>query len=158
MSSAPSRNLDKMIVSTDTSILFNALKDSQVRRTLHHLKNNKHEVVVPLTVAGELVMQGIQEGKMKQFYDIIDILKEIDATFLIPNPQLRLCCSCIDDYLDEKGTYGSSSTDRTHLAYSIANNCDYYVTTKSETRTLEIPKDCGTELGIKTIDEIRRIL
>jgi len=147
-----------LTVGIDTSLLFDALNDSQVRRTLNHLKNNNHEVVVPLTVAGELVMQGIQEGKIKQFYEIIDILKEIDAVFLIPNPQLRLCCSCIDDYLEEKGTYGSSTTDRTHLAYSIAHNCDYFLTSKSETKTLRIPTDCGTVLKITTADGIRKFL
>lgn len=147
-----------MIISIDTSILFDALNDTQIRRTLRHLKNNKHEVVVPLTVAGELVMQGIQEGKIKQFYEIIEILKEIDAVFLIPNPLLRDCCSCIDGYLEEKGTYGSSTTDRTHLAYSIAHSCDFYVTVKSETKTLRIPDDCGTDLNITTIDGIRKIL
>lgn len=149
---------ESLTVSIDTSLLFDALKDSQVRRTLNHLRNNNHEVVVPLTVAGELMMQGIQEGKIKQFYEIIEILKEIDATFLIPNPLLRDCCSCLDDCLEEKGTYGSSTTDRTHLAYSIAHNCDYFITSKSETKTLRIPDDCGTELKITTADGIRKIL
>lgn len=149
---------ETLTVSIDTFLLFDALKDSQVRRILNHLKNNNHEVVVPLTVAGELVMQGIQERKIKQFYAIIEILKEIDAIFLIPNPLLRDCCSCIDDYLEEKGTYGSSTTDRTHLAYSIAHNCDYFLTSKSETKTLRTPEDCGTKLKITTADGIRKIL
>ncbi len=147
---------EPLIIGVDTCILFDALGDNQIRRTLNHLKHTNHEIVVPLTVAGELVMQGIQEGKIDQFYEIIELLKEIDATFLIPNPILRDCCSCIDDYLEENGR--SSTTDRTHLAYSIAHNCDYYLTTKSETRTLGVPKECETKLKITDIDKIKKIL
>lgn len=146
-----------MIASVDTYLLFSALRDSQVRRSLNHLKNNEHEVVLPLTVAGELVMQGIQEGKLNQFYEIIEILKELDASFLIPTPQLRNCCHCIDEHIETKGIYGSSTMDRTHLAYSIAHNCDFYITSKSEVRTLKIPDDCPAKLRIIASDEIKRI-
>ncbi len=147
-----------MIVSIDTSILFDALKDTQIKRSLHHLKNNGHDIVVPLTVAGELVMQGIQEGKIDQFYEIIDILKEIDVEFLIPTPLLRDCCNCIDIHIDTTGVYGSSSMDRTHLAYSIAHDCDFYITKRSEVRTLKIPDDCDTKLKIIAPDEIKKII
>ena len=147
-----------MIISLDTCILFNALKDSQVKGTLNRLKNDDHKIVIPLSVAGEILMQGIQEGKMNQFYDIIDLLNEIDATFLIPNELLRKCCQCIDTFIKTKGIYGSSLTDRTHLAYSISYNCDYYITSKSETRTLKIPIGCSTKLKITFIDELRRII
>lgn len=144
---------EPLIIGIDTCILFNALEDNQIRRTLNHLKNTNHEIVIPLTVAGELVMQGIQEGKFDQFYKIIELLKEIDATFLIPNPILRDCCFCIDKYLEKNGR--SSTTDRTHLAYSIAHDCDYYLTTKSETRTLGIPKECDRKIKIMDIDKIK---
>lgn len=147
-----------MIVSVDTYVLFKALTDSQIRRSLNHLKNNGHEVVVPLTVAGELVMQGIQEGKIDQFYEIIEILKEIDASFLIPTPQLRDCCHCIDGYIETTRVYGSSTMDRTHLAYSIAHNCDFYITSRSEVKTLKIPDECPTELKIISPDEIKRVI
>jgi len=47
---------ETLTVGIDTSLLFDALNDSQVRRTLNRLKNNNHEVAVPLTVASTAIV------------------------------------------------------------------------------------------------------
>jgi hypothetical protein len=96
--------------------------------------------MVSLTVLGELTAKCIPDRK-DDFDAIVRIYCAYETKVLVPNPQLRDCCMCIQNHLVDSGIYGASATDITHFAYAVANRCDYYVTPASEVRTLAAP--CG---------------
>lgn len=116
------------------------MEDSDTERTLNHLYNDGHQLVVSLTVLGELIATCIPDNK-EVLDNILHIYSINETQVLIPNPQLRECCKCIQDHLTDNGRYGASATDITHFAYAVANQCNYYVTSPSEVRTLDAP--CG---------------
>lgn len=107
---------------------------------MSHLNNEGHKIVVSLTVLGELTAKCIPDRR-KDFDTIMRVYCGIETKVLIPTPQLRDCCICIQDHLVDSGIYGASATDMTHFAYAVANQCDYYVTSQSEVRTIDAP--CG---------------
>lgn len=73
--------------------------------------------------------------------DLRDICRMLKIKEIVPVEQLRECCACIDEHLADRGTYGSSVSDRTHFAYAIVAGAHFYATSQSEVRTLDSP--CG---------------
>ena len=94
---------------------------------------------------------------MKDTFDLhqgITMLKKLEFEIEFPVQELRDLCILVDHELDAIGRYGSSVTDRTHFAYALAYECDYYVTSKGETRTLIAPKEKGEFTEVVTIDQL----
>lgn len=119
---------------------MSCVEDSETERTLQHLYNEGHRLVVSLTVLGELTAKCIPDRR-DDFDSVLRIYSALKMGVLIPTPPLRECCKCIQDHLLDVGRYGASASDITHFAYSVASQCDYYVTSPSEVRTLAAP--CG---------------
>lgn len=126
----------------DSCIFFDYFEDDLTRRTLDHLKNDGHRITTSITVVGEIFWVCISGDRINQLQDIIDLFKNLDVEVLHPAPQLRGCCLCIDEFHEFKRIYGSSVTDRTHLAYAIVYDSDYFVTSGGEISALRRPDYC----------------
>ena len=93
----------------------------------------------------------------KETFDLyrgIAMLKRLEFDILFPIHDLREWCILVDNEMDATGRYGSSVTDRTHFAYALASGCDFYVTSKGETRTLKAPKEKGGLTKVVTMNEL----
>ncbi len=142
-----------MRVFADSCIFFGCLEDDRVYRTLRRLRNDGHEIVTSITVIGEIVEVCFR--KEKDLHTILDILRELEVEVIYPIPQVRFCCIHIDEYLDDAGVYGASTTDKTHLAYAIAHQCDFFLTSPSEVRSLRKPDECTIDIKIVDIEKLR---
>lgn len=118
-----------MNIAVDTCILLDAIDDKRTETLLNHLVNAKHTVSVPLTVAGELLTVCLTEQRKDDLNKVVDLCVRLDAEYLMPRPELRGCCACMDSTDDRKHT---SITDRTHIAYAKAWESDYFLTTDKE--------------------------
>jgi len=154
-----------MKVFLDSCIFFDYLKDYKTKSTIRHAKNNGHKLVTSITVLGEIVSVCVPR-RLQELYDIIEVLKELDVEVIHPQPLpneprlslLRECCMCLDAYHAEEGIYGSSLTDRTHLAYATMYDCDFFVTSSSEVKALRTPNDCPRKVEVVDIDSLRKKL
>jgi predicted nucleic acid-binding protein len=156
----------KAVVFLDSTVFFKSIEDNTYKRYLIHIKNDGYQLVTSITVLGETFAKcfGDSIGKL---YDIVDLLKELDLNFLHPPPlhespnlsQVRACCCCLDRVVEEKGVYGSSLTDRTHLAYAVAYGCDYFLTSGKEPSALKLLDDeCPNKLEVCNIETLRGFL
>jgi predicted nucleic acid-binding protein len=154
------------IIFLDSTVFFKCLEDSTYKGHLRHIKNDGHILVTSITVMGETIAECLT-GDIRKVYDIIELLKEIDVNFIHPPPitdrpnrsLLRDCCQCLDAAVEDKGVYGSSLTDRTHLAYAVAYGCDFFLTSGREPSALKlIDKDCPNKLEVCNLETLRRHL
>jgi hypothetical protein len=106
-----------------------------------------------ITVIGEMVHTSFEKDTF-DLYRGIDLSKKLEFGVIFPLEGLREWCTTVDQEMEDTGRYGSSITDRTHFAYSLASGCDYYVTPMGETRTLKAPKEKGGFTEVVTIDEL----
>jgi hypothetical protein len=109
-----------MNIVTDTDILFDSIKARNPENILTRLKHAGHDVSVPLTVLGEVMLIGClsQPIRKEDLMAVADYCSEIDPNVLIPNLKLRKCCGCIDGIAER--VHGL--TDRTNLGYATAYN------------------------------------
>ncbi len=109
----------------DADIIFDLSEEKKnIPSLINHLTNDGHILLTSITVLGEIVLVCMRDKK--DLHKIIDIIQRTDIHFLIPNALLRECCICLDE-LDKIDII--PKTDKTHLAYAIANNVDYFLTT-----------------------------
>lgn len=130
-----------MNVVTDTDILFDSIKSKKPENILTRLQAAGHNVFVPLTVLGEVMLVGClsQPSRKDELIEVMDYCQKIEPSVLIPNIKLRRCCQCIDGIAERNGI-----TDRTNLSYATAYNTksdpmDYYVTTDRPIRHIRLP-------------------
>jgi predicted nucleic acid-binding protein len=146
----------------DTCILLDCLdkkhKHEDVKKKINHLKNKKYEPLVSYTVIGEMFSQCFTENKDFEIHAVADILREVNPTILFPTKELRLWCIKVDEANDEDINYGSSCTDRTHLAYAIVANSDYFVTHLAEVNNLKVPYDEGARTEVIDLDTLMRTI
>jgi len=145
-----------MRIFVDSCIFLDCLEDERSYRTLRRVKNDNHQIITSITVVGETVEVCFR--KSKDLAKIVELWRELDVEFIYPVSQVRFCCLCLDDLLREEKVYGSSVTDRTHLAYAIAHELDFFVTSRSELRSLKKPSDCLLKTKIVDIEGLREEL
>jgi len=109
----------------DTSILIDAIEDTKLKSLLNHAKNKGYILVTSLTVYGELIAVCNRKNIRDELIEILDLIKQFDIQCSLPNSQLRECCKCLDK-MDKDMRVNIS--DRTHLAYSMAYDDDYFLT------------------------------
>jgi predicted nucleic acid-binding protein len=122
-----------MNIVVDADILFNSIRERSPDNILKRLRNAGHDVFIPLTVLGEVMLTCITEKRREEALRVIDYCGELDPFWMIPNERLRTCCPCID----ETDTRIHGFTDKTHLAYAAAYNSrgltiHYFLTTDEE--------------------------
>ena len=136
-------------IALDTCILIDAAKDDDLLRDLKHLHAEGHVLMAPLTVLGEALYESAIDGRA-EVNAVVKVCRAVAIKQIAPLEKLRMCCQCIDDYLDDRGIYGASTSDRTHLAYAIMTGADYFVTSSGEVRSLGTP--CGKGVHITCIE------
>jgi hypothetical protein len=137
-----------MNIVTDTDILFESIKVRNPENILTRLKSVGHDIFIPLTVLGELMLVGClsREDRKDELIEVMDYCQRIEPSVLIPNIKLRICCQCIDKIAERNGI-----TDRTNLSYATAYNTksdsiNYFVTTDKPVRHIMLP--CKTICGL----------
>ena len=125
----------------DADIFFDLAEEKRnIKSLINHLINDGHVLVTSITVMGEIVLVCIRDNeKTKDLHKIIDLLHFYDIRFLIPNSLLRECCRCLDR-IDPNDRV--PKTDKTHLAYAIAYNVNYFLTTDLKLQVFNLPEDC----------------
>lgn len=123
----------------DAEILIDSVEDNrkgrEVYKKLRHIKNKDHVLVTSITVLGEIILVCMRDNRLDDLKNIIDMIAELGMTYYVPNNLLRDCCKCVDK-LDKYNKTGS--TDRTHLAYSLNYDDDYFITNDNEVLKLKI--------------------
>lgn len=122
-------------------------------RQLRHIVNAGHSLMTSITVVGELVSVSLKKDTFELSRGI-DIIRSLGIKILFPIPEVRNLCLLVDAEMESLGIYGSSVTDRTHFAYALASECDYYVTSMGETRTLVVPSDLDVPTSVITMDDL----
>lgn len=130
-----------MNIVTDTDILFDSIKVRNPENILTRLKSTGHDIFVPLTVLGELMLVGClsPQNRKDELIEVMVYCQRIEPSVLIPNIKLRRCCQCIDEIADRNGI-----TNRTNLGYATAYNTknvpmNYYVTTDKPVCHIRLP-------------------
>jgi hypothetical protein len=141
----------------DTCVIIDSATPGRIgnetTKDIQHLSNAGHLLCTSITVIGEMVNTSFN----KDTFDLhvgITTLKRLEFDIMFPVQELRNWCILVDREMDATGRYGSSITDRTHFAYALVYECDYYVTSKGETRTLKAPKEKGGFTEVVTIEEL----
>ncbi len=138
----------------DSCAVLDLISDSRYTSFLNRLINNKHQIIISITVAGELVQQCIKENNSHDVHRVVDFLKGNDFEIVPADEKVREWCTEVDSRLSD--CYGSSTTDRTHLAYALAYGASYYVTSPGEVRSLGGREFFSSEgLKIITIEELK---
>ena len=157
-----------MNIFIDTSIFFNLVEgktreQEKIRTLLKHAKHAGYSLTTSITVYGEIVQVCFRD-KRKELYAILNFIKDLNITCWLPNKQLRQCCLCLDK-IDTEDRVGPS--DKTHLAYSMTYNDDYFLTSDLDLLHFPLHKcNCKTkcELNRKTqgkiisMDQLKEIL
>jgi len=137
-----------MNIVTDTDVLFDSIKTRNPENILTRLQSVGHDIFVPLTVLGEVMLVGClsHPNRKNELIEVMDYCQKIEPSVLIPNIKLRRCCQCIDEIAERNGI-----TDRTNLGYATAYNTksnpmNYYVTTDKPVCHIRLP--CKTKCGL----------
>jgi predicted nucleic acid-binding protein len=112
----------------DTGIFFECLENNDRMTTISHAVNLDYHIFTSISVIGEVIL--IMKRKT-QFADhlmgFFALLNEWQITILVPTDDVAVVCyELSQDYTD--GRMISQKTDRTHLAYAIAYDCEYFIT------------------------------
>jgi hypothetical protein len=140
----------------DSCILIDCQEDNETLSKLNHLNGMGHEIMAPLTVIGETVHVCFDKGL--DVHMLMTNLQHLELTIIFPAPELREWCRLVDEVNDVESNYGSSVTDRTHLAYAITHGADYFVTHRSEVRNLRVPTNDAVRTKVIDMEKVRSLL
>jgi predicted nucleic acid-binding protein len=123
----------------DADIFFDLAENKKnIKSLINHLLNDGHILYTSITVLGEIVLICLRD-KDKDLHKIVDLLPQYNLLFLIPNDLLRDCCKHLD-LIDKNDRI--AKTDKTHLAYAIAYDVDYYLTNDGKLLKFSPIKEC----------------
>lgn len=136
----------------DANILFQSIVSDKIKSQVKHIINTNNRTVSSITVLGETIAICIGEKRVKDLDNIIDLNHELKPVYHFPSHKLRECCRCLDT-LDP--TDRCSVTDKTHLAYAIANGSDYFITTDKNLLKFPVNKcNCKEKCDMKSLKKI----
>jgi len=144
----------------DSTVLFDAIdQKTRILTILQHAKNAGHQLTTSLTVYGEIVWVCQRDKRPNDIHLILNLINHLNILCWTPSIQLRECCKCLDK-MDKQNRVGPS--DRTHLAYAVSYNDDFFVT--SDKDLVHFPFDtnkcrkCGKHTKIISPDQLKSIL
>jgi predicted nucleic acid-binding protein len=116
----------------DTCIFIDCLnrKGEANERILAHLVNAGHELVTSISVVGEMVHVSFHKGLDSM--DLVNVLTRNHVRIVFPDCHFPFELSWVDKIMENHGTYGSSTTDRMHIAFAIQDVADFFVTSSGE--------------------------
>jgi predicted nucleic acid-binding protein len=160
-----------MRVFLDADVLFDAVHDMRAGTLLRRIKNAGHELVIPVSVLGEVMLVCISEERQDDLLSIWNICSELEVDFAVSSERSKICNLCIEKY-DQRAF---NLADKDHLAHAVAHislfgdaKDSYFLTTDLYLLDFRLPcrylKDnCGlfgskTPLKIVNLEEMRLLL
>jgi len=113
----------------DTPVFFQCIEQPSYRTILEHALNAGYRITTSISVLGEAVTQMYEKTDSTGYIISLNkLIHDWDTTSLFPDDRVRVLCYVMGD--DETDTRMiREPTDRTHLAYAMAYNSDYFLTT-----------------------------
>jgi predicted nucleic acid-binding protein len=125
----------------DSDIFFDCIENSDKKTPINHAINRGFQFFTSLSVIGEVILI-IKRDEQSRFVDSLlgffSMLTDWNVTILVPNAEVAVICYEFSLDLTD-GRIISQSTDRTHLAYAIAYDCDYLITSDDALIRYRIP-------------------
>ncbi len=120
-----------MKIFLDADILFNSVHNLRTRTLLRRIKNAGHDIIVPVSVLGEVMLVCIAEDRRDDLIEIRDTCSDLDISFAAESKGSKMCGLCLENF--DKREF--NITDKTNLANALAysssfRNIDsYFMTT-----------------------------
>jgi predicted nucleic acid-binding protein len=123
----------------DTGIFFDCLENPDKRSLISHAINRDYHFFTSLSVIGEVILIMKRDAKFADHLTgFFSLLTEWNITILVPTDGVAVICYEFSLDLTD-GRMISQKTDRTHLAYAIAYDCDYFLTSDDALIRYRIP-------------------
>ncbi|MGP7989826.1 type II toxin-antitoxin system VapC family toxin [Methanoregula sp.] len=123
----------------DTGIFFDCLESPDKRSLINHAINRDYQFFTSLTVIGEVILIMKRDAKFAEHLTgFFSLLTEWKIAILVPTDDVAVICYEFSQDLTD-GRMISQKTDRTHLAYAIAYDCDYLITSDDALIRYRIP-------------------
>lgn len=123
----------------DTGIFFDCLESPDKRSLISHAINRDYHFFTSLSVIGEVILIMKRDAKFADHLTgFFSLLTEWNITILVPTDGVAVICYEFSQDLTD-GRMISQKTDRTHLAYAIAYDCDYFLTSDDALIRYRIP-------------------
>lgn len=111
-----------MRVFLDADVLFDSVTDSRTSTLLRRIKNAGHEIILPSSVLGEIMLICISEDRVDDLLCIRNICSELKPLFIVSLEQSAICNLCLRDF--DKRSF--NRTDKDHLAHSLAYSSAFH--------------------------------
>jgi len=123
----------------DTGIFFDCLRNQDRKTIINHAINRDYRIFTSLSVIGEVILIMKKNVEFAEHLTgFFSLLSEWKIAILVPNDGVAVICyEFSQDFTD--GRMISQKTDRTHLAYAIAYDCDYFITSDDALIRYQIP-------------------
>ena len=112
----------------DTPVFFDCIEHDRFRIILDHANNAGYKIQTSISVLGEAFTQ-MHEGHeaVRYITHLNQLLDDWNITVLFPNEEVRILCYQMgEEDIDTRMI--REPTDRTHLAYAMAYDSDYFHT------------------------------
>ena len=116
---------------------------------MNRVKNNGDELITSITVLGEIFSVCMQEQRHNDLNEIASECSRLGVKYAHSNEPLRTCCYCLEHNDKQKRL---TPNDKTHLAYAIVYDCDYFLTTDMDLSRIVPPDNCYLVEKLKIID------
>ena len=124
----------------DTGIFFDCLENQDKKTLINHAINRKYHIFTSLSVIGEIILIMKRDAKFAKYLtNFFSLLSEWNITILVPTDDVAIICYDFSQDLTD-GRMISQKTDRTHLAYATAYDCDYFITSDDALIRYKIPR------------------
>ena len=84
-----------MRVFLDADVLFDSVTDSRTSTLLRRIKNAGHEIILPSSVLGEIMLICISEDRVDDLLCIRNICSELKPLFIVSLEQSAICSLCL---------------------------------------------------------------
>jgi len=123
----------------DTPVFFHCIEHDRFRTILDHANNAGYRIQTSISVLGEAFTQ-MHEGReaVRYITHLNQLLDDWNITVLFPNEEVRILCYQMgEEDIDTRMI--REPTDRTHLAYAMAYDSDYFLTSDKNLIKYRIP-------------------
>jgi predicted nucleic acid-binding protein len=143
------------VVFFDTCVLISCLgkKGDETERAISHMHNAGFALATSISVVGEMIQIAILKGL--DFNRLVSIISRYEIEIIFPLNEFRSWFEEVETSLARNGIYGSSSTDRLHIAFALMINADVIVTSAGEARSLHRPRGAATWPRVTDLTRLR---
>jgi len=130
----------------DTPVFFHGIENDRFGTILEHANNAGYSISTSISVLGEAFIQMHKKrDALKYITRLNQLLDDWNITVLFPNEHVRILCYQMgEEDIDTRMI--REPTDRTHLAYAMAYDSDYFLTSDKNLIKYRIPRSF-VELG-----------